>query len=260
VAAFSILIPAIYAAAAITAQSTDGVVALVVAIAAAVGASSSQGLHRGLVALLAAALLGSFEPDTAADVMWRAGFLLAGSTYGFLVGITVLRQVRSEARSVHPQVALGYAALLAVLALLAWFAARLGDFAHSWWLPLAVVAASEPVVTGSLRQSLARVALGLAASALLIGVIDAFDPPMIRGILLVAMLLLAFSLDRRWRWALSLLLAPVLVLLSSHGAPHASALAYVVSFLPAFLPALLATCLGHFVLWVLQPAPGRVAA
>ncbi len=260
VAAFSILIPAVYAAAAITAQSTDGVVALVVAIAAAVGASSSQGLHRGLVALLAAALLGSFEPGPAADVMWRAGFLLAGSTYGFLVGITMLRHVHLEARSVHPQGALGYAALLAVLALLAWFAARIGDFAHNWWLPLAVVAVSEPVVTGSLRQSMARVALGLAASALLIGISDAFDPPLIRGILLVGMLLVAFSLDRSRRWALSLLLAPVLVLLSSHGAPHESALVYGLSFLPAFLPVLVATCLGHFVLWVLQPASGRVAA
>src|SRR5215208_3735267 len=65
VAAFAFLAPVLYAAGAITSGFTDGVAALIVAVAAAAGAASSQGYHRGLIGLLAAVLIGSFEPAQA---------------------------------------------------------------------------------------------------------------------------------------------------------------------------------------------------
>jgi hypothetical protein len=62
---FSPLLPLVYVAAAVTAESTDGVAALIVAIAAAVGAASSRGYHRALLSVLAAALLGSIQSPLA---------------------------------------------------------------------------------------------------------------------------------------------------------------------------------------------------
>lgn len=260
VAAFSILLPAVYAAAAITAQSTDGVVALIVAIAAAVGAASSQGLHRGLIALLAAALLGSFEPAAGAAVLQRSGFLLAGSSYGFVLSITVLRGVALEGRPVNAQAALGYAALVAVLALLAWFAARFAGFPHGWWLPLAVTAVCEPSQSGPARNALLRVAAALCATLLLVSVVDGFNAPWVRAVLLVATLTLALVVARRQDWMLAVLVTPVLVLLSSHGALHGSPLGYLVSALPAFLPVLAVAGLGQWLFWTLRSEPGRAVA
>jgi hypothetical protein len=260
VAAFSMLLPAVYAAAAITAQSTDGVVALIVAIAAAVGAASSQGLHRGLIALLAAALLGSFEPAAGATVLQRSGFLLAGSTYGFLLSITVLRGVALEGRPVNPQAAIGYAAMVAALALLAWFAARMAGFAHAWWLPLGVVAVCEPVQAGPARNALLRVAAALCATLLLVAVADGFNAPWVRAVLLILALALALAVARRQDWMLAVLVTPVLVLLSHHGALHEAPLDYLLSSLPAFLPVLAFAGLGQWLLWILRPDPGRAVA
>jgi len=141
IAPFAALLPMAYAAAAVTSESTDGVAALIVAVAAAVGAASSQGLHRGLLSVLAAALIGSFEPAAGLTVFERAGSMLAGCVYGVILGVTLLRNVEVESRAVHPQTALSYAVLLAVLVLIAWLLARVADFAHGWWLPLAVAVA-----------------------------------------------------------------------------------------------------------------------
>ena len=85
-APFSFLIAGVYAAAAVTANFTDGVAALIVASAAATGAASSLGFHRGLLAMLAAALIGSFEPATADVVLPTAALsILGGCMYGFLL-------------------------------------------------------------------------------------------------------------------------------------------------------------------------------
>ena len=78
IARFGVLIPAVYAAAAVTANFTDGVAALIVAIAAAAGAASSLGYHRAMLAVLAAALIGSFEPASAPVVFGRALGMFAG--------------------------------------------------------------------------------------------------------------------------------------------------------------------------------------
>lgn len=260
VAAFSILLPATYAAAAVTAQYTDGVVALIVAIAAVVGAASSQGLHRGLVALLATALIGSFDPVASGGVIARTGLLLAGCTYGFLLGVTVLRRVTLEAPQLHPQAALGYTVLLALLTLVAWFAARFAGFAHPWWLPLVVVAVSEPVRSGSSRQALVRSVLAATAAMMLILVIDLFETPALRVVLLVATMFVALSAGRRRPALFAVLIAPVLVLLSTHAAVHPTAFDGLRATLPAFVPVVAVSALGHWLFWTLRPGNGHVAA
>ena len=260
VAAFAILLPMVYAAAAITAQSTDAVVALIVAIAAAVGAASSQGLHRGLVALLAAALLGSFEPATGGDVLVRAGFLLAGCSYGFLLGITVLRRLNLAARQVHPQSALGYAVLLALVTLVAWFAARYAGFAHPWWLPLAVVAISEPSPEVSPRLALVQTVLAATAAMSIVFVSDAFDVPLVRAALLLSVLFLALSVGNRRPGLLGMLTAPVLVLLSSHAAIHETPLDSLLVVVPAFVLVIAVSGFGHWLFWTLRSGSRRVPA
>ena len=258
-APFAFLLPVLYAAAAITAQATDGVVALIVALAAAVGAASSQGLHRGLVALLAVTLLGSFEPAVADEVMRCAGFLLAGSAYGFLVAISALRGTSPEEPRVHPQSALAYAVLLAGVTLVAWFAARLAGFAHAWWLPLVFVAVSEPLPTGSSRQALLRAVLSATAAMALVLVAEAFDAPFARGVLLVTLLLLALSADRRHTLP-AVAIAPALVLLANHAVPHVPLWQSPAVALAAFLPVLLVSTLGHWFFWTLRASRDRVAA
>jgi hypothetical protein len=57
--------------------------------------------------------------------MVRAAAMLAGSSYAFLLAVTVLRDVRVPGRMVHPQTALSYAVLLAVLVMIRlWYGSR----------------------------------------------------------------------------------------------------------------------------------------
>jgi hypothetical protein len=260
VAAFAVLLPVVYAAAALTVQSTQGVVALIVAIAAAVGAAGSLGLQRGLVALLGAALLGSFEPAAAGDVLRRSGLMLIGIGYGFGLVITVLRNVNVAGRAVRPQATVGYAALLAVLALVAWYAARMGGLAYAWWLPLAVVAVSEPVAKHSPWQALVRTAAVLCITLVLVTVVVAVDAPALRGALLAALVLAAIWQGIRHPTVVALLLTPVLVLLSSLGPPDVELNGQLAAPLVASLVIFAATCLGHWAFWTLRAEPGRVTA
>ena len=260
VAASAVLLPAVYAAAALTVQSTDGVVALIVAIAAAVGAAGSLGLQRGLVALLGAALLGSFEPAAAGDVLRRSGLMLLGIGYGFGLVVTVLRHVNVAGRAVRAQATVGYAALLAVLALVAWYAARMGGLAYAWWLPLAVVAVSEPVAKHSPRHALARTASVLCTTLVLVTVVAAVDAPALRGVLLAALVLAATWHGIRHPTLVALLLTPVLVLLSSLGPPNVELNGPPATSLVASLAIFAATCLGHWAFWTLRAEPGRVTA
>jgi hypothetical protein len=260
VAASAVLLPAVYAAAALTVQSTDGVVALIVAIAAAGGAAGSLGLQRGLVALLGAALLGSFDPAAAGDVLRRSGLMLLGIGYGFGLVVTVLRHVNVAGRAVRAQATVGYAALLAVLALVAWYAARMGGLAYAWWLPLAVVAVSEPVAKHSPRHALARTAGVLCTTLVLVLVVAAVDAPALRGVLLAALVLAATWQGIRHPTLVALLLTPVLVLLSSLGPPNVELNGPPATSLVASLAIFAATCLGHWAFWTLRAEPGRVTA
>jgi hypothetical protein len=260
VAAFAVLLPVVYAAAALTVQSTNGVVALIVAIAAAVGAAGSLGLQRGLVALLGAALLGSFEPAAPDDVLRRSGLMLLGIGYGFGLAVTVLRHVSVSGRAVRPQATVSYAALLAVLALVAWFAARIGGLAYAWWLPLAVVAVSEPVARHSAWHALARTAGVLCATLVLVTIVTAVDAHWLRGVLLAILVLAALEQGVRHPTLVALLLTPVLVLLSSLGPPEAGFEGARGVSLVAALFIFAATCLGHLAFWMLRAEPGRVTA
>jgi hypothetical protein len=257
IATSAIMLPVVYAAAALTAASTQGVVALIVAIAATVGAASSKGLHRGLVALLGAALLGSFDPAEAGDVVRRAALMLVGSTYGFLLATTALRGVRIEVRGAQSQAAIGYAVLLAVLALVAWFAARFGNFAYAWWLPLAIVAVSEPGVAGSARNSVLRIAIGLAATFALVTIVHALDADVVRGGLLVAMLLGVLLLGRSHPAGVAVLVIPMLALLSSPSMASSPSVDYLPDVLVATLPIFLVTCVAHWAFWMLHAEDGR---
>ncbi|NJD32144.1 MAG: FUSC family protein [Gammaproteobacteria bacterium] len=260
VGGFSVLLPVVYAAAAITAQSTSGVAALIVAAAAVVGAASSQGLQRGLLAVLAATLIGSSEPATPSAALAPALAMLAGSTYGYVVASTGLRDVNLDERAVHPQTALSYAVLLTVLVTVAWFAARAFGVAHGWWLPLAVAATGHPALSGSVGRSLADLAGSLVGTVALVALIEVFDAPAMRAVMLVALgtILLVAGMTRRWLRAV--LFTPLLVLVASHPGGHAPALEYLQSAVLACSVVFGVAMLGQWLLWTIRPDPGHVPA
>ena len=260
IAPFAALLPMAYAAAAVTSESTDGVAALIVAIAAAVGAASSQGLHRGLLSVLAATLIGSFEPASGPTVFERAGSMLAGCVYGVILGITLLRNVEVESRAVHPQTALSYAVLLAVLVLIAWLVARVAEFAHGWWLPLAAAAIGEPALDRPPGRAVARLAMALLATLLLIVLIQSLDVPALRVLLVGALLLLMLTVGRQTAALQALLLTPAAVLLVQHRNLEHSVIDYLSTTLVACAIVFVATLLGKWVLWTLRPDAGRLAA
>jgi hypothetical protein len=259
-APFAALLPMVYAAAAVTAESTDGVAALIVAVAAAVGAASSQGLHRGLLSVLAAALIGSFEPASGMTVFERAGTMLAGCVYGVVLGMTLLRNVGVESRAVHPQTALSYAVLLAVLVLIAWLAARVAEFAHGWWLPLAAAAIGEPALNRAPAHAVARLALALVATLLLVVLIHSVDEPWLRATMVGAMLLLMLTVGRPTASLQALLLTPAVLLLVQHRDLQDSVLEYLNAAIVACAVVFVATLLGKWVLWTLRPDVGRLTA
>jgi len=258
-APFAALLPMVYAAAAITAESTDGVAALIVAVAAAVGAASSQGLHRGLLSVLAAALIGSFEPALGSTVFERAGTMLVGCIYGVVIGMTLLRNVGVASRAVHPQTALSYAVLLAVLVLIAWLAARVAEFAHGWWLPLAAAAIGEPALDRAPARAVARVALALIATLLLVVLIQSVDELWLRITMVGAMLFLMLTVGRPTASLQALLLTPAVLLLVQHRDLADSVPDYLNAVIVACTVVFVATLLGKWVLWTLRPDAGRLA-
>ena len=260
IAPFAALLPMAYAAAAVTSESTDGVAALIVAVAAAVGAASSQGLHRGLLSVLAATLIGSFEPASGLTVFERAGSMLAGCVYGVILGITLLRNVDVESRAVHPQTALSYAVLLAVLVLIAWLVARVAEFAHGWWLPLAAAAIGEPALDRPPGRAVARLGMALLATLLFIVLIQSLDVPALRVLLVGALLLLMLTVGRQTAALQALLLTPAAVLLVQHRNLEHSVIDYLSTTLVACAIVFVATLLGKWVLWTLRPDAGRLAA
>jgi hypothetical protein len=254
---FSPLLPLVYVAAAVTAESTDGVAGLIVAIAAAVGAASSRGYHRALLSVLAAALLGSFEPGQFAEVAERGAAMLLGCVYGWLVAATVLRHVTVESRAVQPPTASGYAALLAVLVLTAWFVARITVLSHGWWLPLAAAAIGEPALLGSSRSAALRLATGLCVAFVLVTLIELIHEPLLRLLAAGLLLTAVFSVRPRTAAVQALLLAPVAVALASHGDARPALDDYFGAVLLAALVVFVATLLGKWVLWTLHPDAGH---
>jgi len=92
----------------------------------------------------------------------------------------------------------------------------------------------------------------------LVFVTDVFDAPLARGGLLILMLFLALSVGERRYGVLAVLVAPVLVLLSSHAAAHEPPIDYLRTALVAFVPVVVASGLGHWVFWTLRDSSRRV--
>lgn len=257
-APFGVLIPFVYAAAAITASYTNGVAALIVAVAAATGAASSLGYHRGLLAVLAAALIGSYEPADAKGVATQSLALLAGCAYGVLLVQTVARGLVARTVAVNSRTALGYSMLLAVLVLVAWFTARVTAITELWWLPLTVAALGEPWLERTPGRAVGKLALALAATLVVLTLLEPITEPTLRAACAVV-LLLGLVLSGRGRpWLQGFLFTPVLVLLASDDRNYASA-EYLQATLVAFAVVALFTVLGKWVLWTLRPDAGHAA-
>ena len=260
VAGFSILLPLAYAAAAITAQSTGGVIALIVAVAAIVGAASSQGLQRGLLAILAATLIGSSEPAAPSVVVAPTLALFAGSCFGYLLARTLLRDIIVDARAVNPRTALSFAMLLAILVLVAWLASRAADLTRGWWIPFAVAAAGHPAISGSALRSLAILAATLLGTLVLVSVIELSDAVSLRVAYLVVLSLLVLTAGRTRRWLRALLYTPLLVLLVAHPGGRPQTLEYLQSALLACAVVFGVALLGQWLLWTIRPDSGHAAA
>jgi hypothetical protein len=260
VAGFSVLLPVAYGAAAITAQSTGGVAALIVAVAAIVGAASSQGLQRGLLAGLAATLIGSSEPGVPSAVLAPFLAMLVGSSYGYLLAVTSLRDVIVDARAVQPQTALSFAVLLAVLVVVAWVTAGALELNHSWWVPMAVASAGHPAISGSVRRSLAILAATLFGALLLVSITELSDSATVRAVMLLTLGLLLLIAGRGRRGLRALLFTPILVLLVSHPGHHPPTMEYLQAALLTCCVVFGVALLGQWLLWTIRPDLGHARA
>jgi hypothetical protein len=258
-APFGFLIAGVYAAAAVTANFTDGVAALIVATAAATGAASSLGYHRGLLAVLAAALIGSFEPAMAGVAALRGLAMFGGCVYGFLMVSTVARGLVTHPVAVHSKTALGYSVLLAVLVLVAWFTARAAGLEQAWWLPLTVAALGEPWLRSTPGNAVTKLALALAGTLLALAVFDAITEPVLRAACAAVLLLVLMTLGRGRADVQDFLLTPVLVLLVAGDTDYSSGV-YLEGTLLAFAIVSTFTVLGKWVLWTLRPDTGHVVS
>ncbi|MGI9245914.1 MAG: hypothetical protein ACR2I8_04320 [Steroidobacteraceae bacterium] len=259
-AAFGVLIPIIYAAAAITSNLTDGVAALILPIAAATGAASSLGYHRALLAVLAAALIGSSEPAVAELAGNRALVMFGGCAYGVLLVQTIGRSLTVPTLAVDSRTALGYAVLLPVLVLTAWYTARTAQIEQAWWLPLAMAALGEPSLEESPGRAVARLALAMTATLLMLTLLEPIMEPALRAacalVLLVSLVLVA---GHGRTWLQGFLFTPVLVLLAVDDQKYASA-NFLEGSLYAFAAVAVFTVLGKWTLWTLRPDHGHAVA
>lgn len=259
VAGFALLLPVIYAAAAITAQSTGGVAALIFAAAALVGAASSQGFQRGVLAVLAATLIGSSEPASPSAVFLPTLVMTVGCAYGLALALGLLRDVDMDMRAVRPQTALSFAALLAVLVIIAWLAARAFGVQHGWWIPLAVAAVGQPAVDGSVRRSLLYLAGSLLATLAMMAVFEFATGIVAQTVLLVVVGLAMLVVGSKRRWVRALMVTPLLMLVVGHNEDHA-AVPYLSSAFLACAVVFAFALLGQWMLWTIRPDPGSIPA
>jgi len=257
VAGFALLLPVIYAAAAITAQSTGGVAALILAAAGLVGAASSQGFQRGVLAVLAATLIGSAEPASPSAVLQPMLVMLAGSVYGLLLALTLLRNVDMDTRAVRAQTALSFAALLAVLVTIAWLAAKAFGVEHGWWIPLAVAAVGQPAIEKSMLRSILYLAAALCSTLAMVAVFEFATDLAVQVVLLVVVSLLILVAGQSRRWLRALLLTPFLMLVVGHQLDHAP-LDYLRSAALACAVVFAFALLGQWLLWTIRPDPGCI--
>lgn len=258
IASFGLVLPAAYAAAAITSNQPDGVAALIVAMAAATGAASSLGYHRAVIAFLAAALIGSFEPAAEGHVFARAGMMLCGAIYGYVLVRTAGTALVPDTRAVNANTAMTYSVLLAVLVLIAWLTARTTGY-DAWWLPLAVAALGEPWLDVTPARAAARLAIALGLTLVLLMILVAIVDPALRGGFAVLLLVAAVALDHRRPALHGFLLTPVLVLIAGRDVDQVSAY-YLQAMVLSCSVVFAFTLLGKWVLWTLRPDAGHVPA
>jgi hypothetical protein len=186
--------------------------------------------------------------------------MLGGCAYGFLVAATAARHVEVRSLAVHPQTALTYAMLVAMLTLVAWFAARIAGFPHGWWLPLAVAAIGEPSLSGRAQSAVGRTALALCATVPLLALIDSVTDPQARAGIVLLLSVLMFTGARRSPLLHTFFLTPVIVLFAMHQPAYADGIAYVRETLLACTVAFAVGVLGKWMLWTLRPDTGRAHA
>jgi hypothetical protein len=205
-------------------------------------------------------LIGSFEPASSADVIARSSAMLLGAGYGILIVMTVARAVEIRMCAVHPQTALSYATLLALLTLIAWFAARYAVLEHGWWLPLAVAAIGEPSLAESAQRAVSKAATALCATVPLLALIDSVTSPVARATVVLVLAAPLFIAGRRCPSLQAFLLTPIIVLVARHPPAHADGLQYLRETLVACAVVFTFSVLSKWVLWTLRPDTGRVPA
>jgi hypothetical protein len=244
--------------AASTAGETSGVGAFIVAIAFSVGASSSLGYHRGMLALLAVALIGSFDPVTGMLALQRMGILFLGTVYGYVLARKAGGALGGDLRAVTTSTAMTYSVLLAVLVLVAWLTARASGYG-AWWLPLAVAALGEPWLDVSPARAAARLAITLGLTLVLLVLLVAIVDPALRGAFAVLLLVATLAVDHRRPALHGFLLTPVLVLLAARDVHDPSDL-YLQATVLSCGVVFAFTLLGKWVVWTLRPDAGHVPA
>jgi len=193
-------------------------------------------------------------------VIARSVAMLSGCAYGYLVAVTAAGRIEVRIIAVHPQTALSYALLLAVLTLVAWFSARIAGFAHGWWLPLAVAAIGEPYLAGSAERAVSKTALALCGTVPLLALIDSVTNPLSRAVIVLSLAMLLFTAGRRSPSLQTFLLAPVIVLFAIHQPAYHDGMQYLRETLLACAVVFVFSLLGKWVLWTLRPDAGRVPA
>ena len=118
--------------------------------------------------MLAAVLIGSYEPAEIQSVVTRALAMLAGCCYGVMLVYSVARGLTARTVAVDVPTAFGYSMLLALLVLVAWFMARVAAVPELWWLPLAVAAIGEPWLERTPGRAVGKLAITLAATLLVL--------------------------------------------------------------------------------------------
>jgi hypothetical protein len=161
--------------------------------------------------------------------------------------------------AVHPQTALGYAVLLAVLVLVAWLVARMTGSPHGWWLPLAVATLGEPSLRGTAGKAVGGLATLLVATVPLLLLLETVDEFAVRAACAVALLSAILGLGRRYPWLQGFLLTPLLVLFAPSDSLAASGSMLQATLLASALVFMFAV-LGKWMLWTLRPDAGRVHA
>ena len=150
--------------------------------------------------------------------------------------------------------------LIAVLTLVAWFAARIAGFPHGWWLPLAVAAIGEPYLSGSAESAVSRLALGLAATVPLLAIIDSVTEPRSRAVIVLTLAMMLFTSARRAPALQTFFLTPIIVLFAMHQPAYPDGLDYIRETLLACAVVFTVSVLGKWMLWTLRPDTGRVPA